>query len=109
MSEIMRHVRAAVLEPAPARVSEQTHHCGGELACAARHSDSGDCRRISWSASHPTARIYFIAASVAFTSAGAGWLVNHFLTGWMEVAGMAAVGLFYLSLGLLELGRRPHW
>ncbi|WP_437223828.1 hypothetical protein SH661x_003374 [Planctomicrobium sp. SH661] len=53
------------------------------------------------------ARVYFLIAFVAFTAAAAGWLITTFLSGWMEVAGTLAVGLFYLGLGLQELGRRP--
>lgn len=52
------------------------------------------------------ARICFIVAFVAFTAAAAGWVIKSFLSGWMEVAGMLAIGLFYLGLGLLEVGRR---
>lgn len=51
-------------------------------------------------------RVCFLTAAVAFSAAAAGAVVHHWLVGWMETAGMAAVGLFYLGLGLLEWGRR---
>jgi hypothetical protein len=54
---------------------------------------------------HEIARIYFWIAFISFTAALAGWGVHTLLSGWMEVAGVMAIGLFYLGLGLLELGR----
>lgn len=60
----------------------------------------------SWLLEGQPARICFLVAFIAFTAAGASWVITSFLSGWMEVAGMLAVGLFYLGLGLLEVGRR---
>ncbi|WP_139228301.1 hypothetical protein [Planctomicrobium piriforme] len=60
-----------------------------------------------FAADDPT-RVYFWIAFVAFTAVAAGWAVNSLLSGWMEVAGVGAIGLFYLGLGMLELGRRSY-
>jgi len=60
----------------------------------------------AWLLEGQPARICFIVASIAFTAAAASWVITSFLSGWMEVAGMLAVGLFYLGLGFLEVGRR---
>jgi len=60
----------------------------------------------SWLLEGQPARICFIVAFIAFTAAAASWVITSLLSGWMEVAGMVAVGLFYLGLGLLEAGRR---
>ncbi len=51
-----------------------------------------------------TSSMSFAVALFAFAAAGAGVLVNHWMSGWMAVGGMAGVGLFYLAVGLLNLG-----
>ena len=51
-----------------------------------------------------TSSMSFAVAGCAFAAAAIGILVNHWLSGWMAVAGMAGVGLFYLAIGLLNLG-----
>ena len=49
----------------------------------------------------------FGVASVAFVGSFACAALNHSLSGWMAVAGMAGLGLFYLALGVLNLGQAP--
>ena len=51
-----------------------------------------------------TSKMSFIVAGFAFIAAGVGLLINHWMSGWMAVGGMAGVGLFYLAVGLLNLG-----
>ena len=53
---------------------------------------------------NPTSKMSFAVAACAFTAAGFGLLINQWLSGWMAVGGMAGVGLFYLAVGLLNLG-----
>gem|GEM_PF-4611621 len=55
------------------------------------------------SALNSTSRIAFAVAMCAFTAAGIGAIVNHWLVGWMMVGGMAGIGLFYAVVGLLNL------
>ena len=52
----------------------------------------------------PTAKMSFAVAACAFVAAAVGLLVNQWMSGWMAVGGMAGVGLFYLAVGLLNLG-----
>ena len=52
-----------------------------------------------------TSRMSFAVAGCAFTAAVIGLLINHFMSGWMAAGGMAGVGLFYLAVGLLNLGQ----
>ena len=54
----------------------------------------------------PAARMSFAISACAFAAAGIGTIVNHWLTGWMAVGGMAGVGLFYLAVGILNLRSR---
>ena len=51
-----------------------------------------------------TSKMSFAVAGCAFAAAGIGLLINHWMSGWMAVGGMAGVGLFYLAIGLLNLG-----
>lgn len=53
---------------------------------------------------NPTSKMSFAVAGCAFAAAGIGVLINQWLSGWMAVGGMAGVGLFYLAIGLLNLG-----
>jgi len=66
----------------------------------------GASRIPSWLLEGQPARICFMVAFIAFTAAAASWVITSLLSGWMEIAGMVAVGLFYLGLGLVEVGRR---
>ncbi len=52
----------------------------------------------------PTSKMSFAVAACAFGAAGIGLLINQWMSGWMAVGGMAGVGLFYLAVGLLNLG-----
>ena len=48
---------------------------------------------------HPSAaRVCLWLGLLALSAALVGSVVNSVLTGWMAVAGMAAIGLFYLGL-----------
>ena len=49
----------------------------------------------------------FAVAGLAFFGSFACGAINHSLSGWMAVAGMAGLGLFYLALGVLNLGHAP--
>ena len=40
----------------------------------------------------PASRMSFAISACAFAAAGIGTVVNHWLTGWMAVGGMAGVG-----------------
>lgn len=51
-----------------------------------------------------TSKMSFAVAGCAFAAAGIGLLINQWMSGWMAVGGMAGVGLFYLAVGLLNLG-----
>ena len=53
---------------------------------------------------NPTSKMSFAVAGCAFAAAAIGVLINQWLSGWMAVGGMAGVGLFYLAIGLLNLG-----
>lgn len=53
-----------------------------------------------------TSKMSFAVAACAFGAAAIGLLVNQWLSGWMAVGGMTGVGLFYLAVGLLNLGAR---
>ena len=46
----------------------------------------------------------FGIAGLAFLGSFACAAINHSLSGWMAVAGMAGLGLFYLALGVLNPG-----
>ena len=48
----------------------------------------------------------FGVAGLAFVGSFACAAINHSLSGWMAVAGMAGLGLFYLALGVLNLGTK---
>jgi hypothetical protein len=50
-------------------------------------------------------KMCFCVAVCAMLAAGIGAVVNHFLTGWMAVGGMAAIGLLYFAMGLTEVRR----
>lgn len=52
-------------------------------------------------------KICFCIAGLAFVGSFACAAINHSLSGWMAVAGMAGLGLFYLALGVLNLGHPP--
>ena len=52
----------------------------------------------------PASKMSFAVAACAFAAAGIGLLINQWMSGWMAVGGMAGVGLFYLAVGLLNLG-----
>ena len=52
---------------------------------------------------NPASKMSFAVALCAFSAAGIGFLVNHWMSGWMAVGGMAGIGLFYLAVGLLNL------
>ena len=52
---------------------------------------------------NPTSKMSFAVALCAFAAAGIGLFVNLWMSGWMAVAGMAGVGLFYLAVGILNL------
>jgi hypothetical protein len=45
-------------------------------------------------------------SAFAFLACLVGVIVNHWLSGWMAVGGMAGIGLFYLAIGLMSLGER---
>lgn len=49
----------------------------------------------------------FGVAGLAFLGSFACAAINSTLSGWMAVAGMAGLGLFYLALGVLNLGHVP--
>lgn len=53
---------------------------------------------------NPTSKMSFAVAGCAFAAAVIGVLINQWMSGWMAVGGMAGVGLFYLAIGLLNLG-----
>ena len=53
---------------------------------------------------NPTSKMSFAVALCAFAAAGIGLLINHWMSGLMAAGGMAGVGLFYLAIGLLNLG-----
>jgi hypothetical protein len=53
---------------------------------------------------NPTSKMSFAVAGCAFAAAGIGLLINQWMSGWMAVGGMAGVGLFYMAIGLLNLG-----
>ena len=55
---------------------------------------------------YPIATVCFSVSACAFFACVVGLVVNHWLSGWMAVGGMAGIGLFYLALGLLSLGSR---
>jgi hypothetical protein len=46
----------------------------------------------------------FAVSAFAFAAAGVGLLINQWMSGWMAVGGMAGLGLFYLAIGVLNLG-----
>lgn len=52
-----------------------------------------------------SSRTCFALSGLAFSAAAAGCVVNSALTGWMGIAGMTGIGLFYLGLGVLSLAR----
>ena len=54
----------------------------------------------------PVSQMSFAISAFAFAAAGIGTVINHWLTGWMAVGGMAGVGLFYLAVGVLNLRSR---
>ena len=58
---------------------------------------------------NPTSQMAFAVALCALAAAGVGSIVNHWMTGWMAVGGMAGVGLFYLAVGLLNLRSRTSF
>ena len=51
-----------------------------------------------------TSKMSFAVAACAFGAAAIGLLINQWMSGWMAVGGMAGLGLFYLAIGLLNLG-----
>ena len=51
-----------------------------------------------------TSQMSFAVAACAFGAAALGLLINQWMSGWMAVGGMAGLGLFYLAIGLLNLG-----
>ena len=51
-----------------------------------------------------TSQMSFAVAACAFGAAVLGLLINQWMSGWMAVGGMAGLGLFYLAIGLLNLG-----
>ncbi len=51
-----------------------------------------------------TSQMSFAVAACAFAAAALGLLINQWMSGWMAVGGMAGLGLFYLAIGLLNLG-----
>jgi hypothetical protein len=51
-----------------------------------------------------TSKMSFAVATCAFAAALVGLFVNQWMSGWMAVGGMAGVGLFYIGVGLLNLG-----
>ena len=53
---------------------------------------------------NPTSKMSFAVAGCAFGAAAIGLLINHWMSGWMAVGGMAGLGLFYLAIGVLSLG-----
>lgn len=55
----------------------------------------------------PVATACFAASVAAFGASLAGWIINQVLTEVMAVLGMAMVGLFYLALGLWQIGFVP--
>ena len=61
-----------------------------------RHDDHATFNSLS--------KMCFAVAGLAFFGAFACAAINHALTGWMAVAGMASLGLFYLAIGVLNLG-----
>jgi len=64
---------------------------------AAGSLDSGT--RLRRSPRHPSAaKVCLWLGLLALSAALVGSVVNSLLTGWMAVAGMAAIGLFYLGL-----------
>ena len=53
---------------------------------------------------NPTSKMSFAVVACAFAAAGFGLLINQWFSGWMAVGGMTGVGLFYLAVGLLNIG-----
>ena len=53
---------------------------------------------------NPTSKMSFAVAACAFGAAGIGLVIDQWMSGWMAVGGMAGVGLFYMAIGLLNLG-----
>jgi hypothetical protein len=53
---------------------------------------------------NPTSKVSFAVATCAFAAAGGGLVINQWMAGWMAVGGMAGLGLFYLAVGVLNLG-----
>lgn len=91
LEAVRRH--QAVWQRSPATASN--------VAAPVRHS-----RWIgTWRSLTPPAQMCFAVSLCAFFAAGLGYCANQLLAGWMEVAGMVAVGLFYLGMGILEFGR----
>ena len=61
-------------------------------------------RRTIWSSLNPGARLSFILAAAVFAAAVAGLAINHTLSNGMAVLGMTGIGLFYMGIGVLNLG-----
>ncbi|RLS46982.1 MAG: hypothetical protein DWH84_01045 [Planctomycetota bacterium] len=67
------------------------------------HQSHNDSRSVYTSLSKAS----FGVAGLAFVGSFACAAINSTLSGWMAVAGMAGLGLFYLALGVLNLGHAP--
>jgi len=55
---------------------------------------------------NPVSKLCFSVAGLAFVGSFACAAINHALSGWMAVAGMAGLGLFYLAIGVLNLSAK---
>jgi hypothetical protein len=65
-------------------------------------------RALRRSARHPSAaKVCLWLGLLALSAAVVGSVVNSVLTGWMAVAGMAAIGLFYLGLSSIAAEHAP--
>ena len=65
---------------------------------------SRDSQTSNRSEMNSTSQMSFAVAACAFGAAALGLLINQWMSGWMAVGGMAGLGLFYLAIGLLNLG-----
>jgi len=55
---------------------------------------------------NPVAKMCFAVTIGAFAAALGGVFVNQWVSGWMNAGGMACVGVFYLVLGVVNLGSK---
>lgn len=68
----------------------------------AMHNDDRNAENLPPQDPNTISRICLITSATAMTAAACIWAVGYLFTGGMAAAGMAAVGLFYLALGLMN-------